>query len=60
MVAELDGVAVVVREANIYERDDTSLLTSQELYKVSHLLMELGRVDFDKGVPPSCRAPSAE
>ena len=24
MVAELDGVAVVVREANIYERDDTS------------------------------------
>ena len=26
------------------------------MYRVSHLLMDLGLVDFDLGVPPSCPA----
>ena len=30
------------------------------MYRVSHLLMDLGLVDFDLGVPPSCPATSAK
>ena len=29
-------------------------------YRGSHLLVDLGWVDFDLGVPPSCPAPSAK
>ena len=34
------------------------ILASLHIYGVSHLLVDLGWVDFDSGVPPSC--PAAE
>ena len=37
-----------------------SWLNILQVYRVSHLLVDLGWVDFDLGVPPTCPAASAK
>ena len=54
-----DGVEISAGESEIYQistSEQVTFFSNLILYKVSHLLVDLGWVDFDFGAPPSCPA----
>ena len=56
---EIDIMGNYYKKSHVVDKDEQTMYgyeASRSQYRLSHLLMDLGWVDFDLGVPPSCPA----